>query len=67
MNYIKTVKKVKNHKLIIDIPEDFGSVDVEVIILPLQDENIFTEEIMKLSENSFKEWDNNADEIYNTL
>ncbi len=67
MNYIKTIKKIKNNKLIIDIPKDFKSKDVEVIVLPLIDENDFTESIMKLSENSFREWDNDADEIYNNL
>ena len=67
MNYIKTIKKIHNHKIVIDIPEDFESEDVEVIVLPLQDENNLNEDIMKLSGDTFKEWDNNADEIYNNL
>lgn len=67
MNYIKIVKKIKNHKFVIDIPEDFKSEDVEVIVLPLQDENALNAGLMSLSEESFKEWDNDADEIYNNI
>lgn len=67
MNYFKTFKKIKDHKLIIDIPEDFKSEDVEVIVLP-RDSNLTDDElIMKVSEESFKEWDNESDEIYNNL
>jgi hypothetical protein len=67
MEYIKTRQRVKNHKIIIDIPENFKSKEVDVIILPVNDEKKFTENIMKLSEDSFREWDNKEDEIYNTL
>lgn len=67
MNYIKTIKKIKNHKLVIDIPEDFGSEDVEVIILPMNMEKDNADSLMKISEESFKEWDNDSDEIYNNL
>lgn len=67
MNYIKTTKRIKNHKLIIDIPEEFTSEEVEVIVLPLHDEHLNNEGMMKISEDSFKEWDNDSDNIYNDL
>jgi hypothetical protein len=67
MNYIKTIKKIINHKIVIDIPEDFKTDEVEVIVLPVETASGDTESIMKLSEESFKEWDNDADEIYNNL
>ncbi|MBK8550454.1 MAG: hypothetical protein IPL53_05070 [Ignavibacteria bacterium] len=67
MDYIKTRQRVKDHKVIIDIPDDFKSEEVDVIILPIDNEKNFTENIMKLSEDSFKEWDNEEDEIYNSL
>lgn len=67
MDYIKTIKRIQNNKIIIDIPKDFKSEEVEVIVLPINDENELSKEFMKVSEDSFKEWDNNADEIYNKL
>lgn len=67
MEYIKTRQKIKNHKITIDIPENFKSKEVDVIILPIDDEKNFTENIMKLSEDTFKEWDNEEDEIYNSI
>lgn len=67
MEYIKTIRKIKNHKLIIDIPDDFTSEDVEVIVLPLEHDIDNTQNIMKISEESFKEWDNDSDDFYNTL
>ncbi|MCC7158191.1 MAG: hypothetical protein IT281_01490 [Ignavibacteria bacterium] len=67
MNYIKTFRKIKNHKLIIDIPEDFKSEDVEVIVLPVNADTESNDSFMKVSEESFKEWDNDSDEIYNNM
>lgn len=67
MNYIKTVQKIKNHKLIIDIPEDFKSEEVEVIVLPLNEDDETDKSMMQLSEDSFKEWDNDADSVYDKL
>jgi len=67
MNYIKTVRKIKDKKLIIDIPDDFESEEVEVIVLPLYHYKTEDEDLMKVSEPSFREWDNDADEIYNSL
>lgn len=67
MDYIKTIERIKNHKLTINIPKDFKSEEVEVIVLPHDPENTNTENLMKISEESFKEWDNESDEIYNSL
>ena len=67
MDYIKTRQKIKNNKVIIEIPEDFKSENVEIIILPIYDDDNLKEAVMKVSEKSFQEWDNKEDEIYNTL
>ncbi len=67
MDYIKTRKRVSNNKIIVDIPEDFEFRDVEVIILPAESDNDFNDNLMKVSEQSFKEWDNPDDEIYNNM
>jgi len=68
MDFIKTTQRIQNKRVIVNIPEDFISENVEVIILPLlTDDNNFTQEIMKVSEKSFQGWDNKEDEIYDTL
>lgn len=67
MDYIKTKQRINNNRIVVDIPEDFKSKDVEIIILPLDKEKEFNESIMKVSESSFNEWDNDKDEIYNSL
>ncbi|MBZ0203057.1 MAG: hypothetical protein K8I03_08590 [Ignavibacteria bacterium] len=67
MNYIKTFRKIKDHKLIIDIPEDFKSENVEVIVLSMNADIESNGSFMKVSEESFKEWDNDSDEIYNNM
>jgi len=67
MDYIKTTQKIKDNKVIVDIPEDFKSKNVEIIILPIFDEDNLNEAIMRVSEKSFQKWDNKEDEIYNTL
>lgn len=67
MNYIKTIKRVKDHKIVIDVPEEFENEDVEVIVLPVGEETSIDKSIMSLSEESFKEWDNDADDRYNDL
>ncbi|MBK6771644.1 MAG: hypothetical protein IPG78_05850 [Ignavibacteria bacterium] len=66
MDYIKTRKELVIIKLL-DIPEDFDFRDVEVIILPAESDNDFNDNLMKVSEQSFKEWDNPDDEIYNNM
>ena len=67
MEFVKTKQQVKNNKVIVDIPEDFLSKYVEIIILPAENELENTNNIMKVSEQSFREWDNSEDEIYDTL
>ena len=36
MNAIRNIVKVKNKKIIIDLPADFDTTEVEVIVLPYQ-------------------------------
>ncbi len=67
MDFIKTKQRIRNKRVVVNIPEDFKSQNVEIIILPLSEENNINEEIMKLSEQSFNEWDNEEDEIYNSF
>lgn len=67
MDYIKTRQRVKDNKIVVDKPDDFISNDVEIIILPANDERELNYNLMKVSEQSFKEWDNSEDEIYNTF
>ncbi|MBK9404937.1 MAG: hypothetical protein IPN57_10455 [Ignavibacteria bacterium] len=67
MDYIKTRKRVSNNKITQDTQEDFDFRDVEVIILPAESDNDFNDNLMKVSEQSFKEWDNPDDEIYNNM
>ena len=51
--------------IVSDLIETFISENKEKINLPIEKDNI--QEITKLSENSFSEWDNEEDEIYDTL
>ena len=67
MDCIKKIQKVINNKVIVDIPEDFFFKKVEIIIIPADEEKNINSQIMKVSEGSFKEWDNNEDEIYDSL
>ena len=67
MDFIRTKKKIENKKIILDIPEEFKARDVEIIILPLDNDTEINNQIMKVSEKSFNEWDNDDDEIDNSL
>lgn len=67
MDFIKVKKIVKDNKIVIEIPENFISKSVEVIIIPADDEAKLNDSLMKVSEKSFNEWDNAEDEIYNSL
>ena len=67
MDFIKVKKIVKYNKIVIEIPENFISKSVEVIIIPADDEAKLNDSLMKVSEKSFNEWDNAEDEIYNSL
>ena len=51
MKAIRQVKEVKNHQVLIKLPEDFGNKEVEVIILPL---NIIDKEKLKAREKFLK-------------
>ncbi len=35
MDTIREIKKVKNHQVLIDLPEDYENEEIEIIILPL--------------------------------
>ena len=37
MKAIRQVREVKNHQILVRLPEDFGNKKVEVIILPLNE------------------------------
>ncbi|MEA3475389.1 MAG: hypothetical protein U9R23_02940 [Candidatus Cloacimonadota bacterium] len=37
MKAIRQVKEVKNHQVLVRLPEDFGNKEVEVIIIPLNE------------------------------
>ena len=67
MDFIKVKKIVKYNKIVIEIPENFISKSVEVIIIPADDEAKLNDSLMKVSEKSFNEWDNAEDEIYNSF
>ena len=67
MDFIKVKKIVKDNKIVIEIPENFISKSVEVIIIPADDEAKLNDSLMKVSEKSFNEWDNAEDEIYNSF
>ena len=51
MKAIRQVKEVKNHQVLIELPENFGNKNVEVIILPL---NIMNKEKIKDREKFLK-------------
>ena len=55
MQVIRQTVNVKNHKLIINLPDNFNSDKVEVIILPIDDEFIITDEMKQLLDSRSKE------------
>lgn len=67
MNYIRKIQRVTDNKVVVEIPEDFLFKKVEILIIPAEDESDINSDLMKVSEGSFKEWDNNEDDIYDTL
>lgn len=69
MDFLKKITRVKNNRITIEMPDSFNSKDVEVIVLPLDNSELRMETLalMKLSESSFNEWDNEEDEVYNDL
>ena len=65
MDLFKVIKKVNNRQLIVDLPEKFDSKEVEVTVIA-KDQDELTN-LTQLSEESFNDWDNEADEIYNDI
>jgi hypothetical protein len=58
MEAIREVKKIIDHKVIVDLPESFRGKEVEVIILPINQSQSSVGETMLLSEASLrKDWD----------
>ena len=67
MKALRKITKVKDKRLVIDLPEDFNEDEVEVIIMPIydQNENVFWS---KVSESSLDDiWNNTSDDEYEKL
>ncbi|MBS3772074.1 MAG: hypothetical protein KGY69_17610 [Bacteroidales bacterium] len=67
MKALRKITKVKDKRLVIDLPDDFNVNQVEVIIMPIsdQDENDFWSEV---SESSLDDiWNNTSDDEYEKL
>lgn len=67
MKALRKISKIKNKKLVIELPDDFNEDQVEVIIMPLyeKDEDNFWS---KASESSLDNiWDNSSDDDYEKL
>jgi hypothetical protein len=58
MEAIREVKKIIDHKIVVDLPKSFKGKEVEVIILPLNHSKPAINETMLLSEAVLrKDWD----------
>lgn len=55
MEAIRKIVKVKNHQINITLPEDFYADEVEVIILPKQDDFELTDEMKEILDNRLNE------------
>lgn len=55
MEAIRKIVTVKNHQINITLPEDFYADEVEVIILPKQDDFELTEEMKQVLDNRASE------------
>ena len=67
MKALRKITKVKDKRLVINLPDDFNEDQVEVIIMPVneEDENDFW---TKPSESSLAEiWNNTSDDEYEKL
>ena len=67
MKALRKITKVKDKRLVINLPDDFNEDQVEVIIMPVneEDENDFW---TKASESSLDEiWNNTSDDEYEKL
>lgn len=55
MEVIKQTVKVKNNKLIINLPDNFNSDKVEVTIVAIEDEFVITDEMKQILDSRSKE------------
>ena len=55
MEAIRKIVTVKNHQINITLPDDFYAEEVEVIILPKQDDFELTEEMKQILDNRANE------------
>ncbi len=55
MEAIRKIVTVKNHQINITLPDDFHAEEVEVIILPKQDDFELTEEMKQILDNRANE------------
>jgi hypothetical protein len=55
MEAIRKIVTVKNHQINITLPDDFNAEEVEVIILPKQDDFDLTDEMKKTLDNRANE------------
>ena len=57
MEAIREIKKLKGHKVTIDLPEEFSGLEIEVIVLPLVSKSSSRKESFEslfLSESALK-------------
>ena len=67
MKALRKITKVKDKRLVIDLPEDFNEDEVEVIIMPIYDQNE-NDFWSKVSESSLDDiWNNTSDDEYGKL
>ena len=68
MNAIRQIVEVKDHKINIELPENFNADKVEVIIFPVDEEeelysvseeekNLMRERLKNTKEEDFESWD----------
>ncbi|MBF8457758.1 hypothetical protein IV494_11265 [Kaistella sp. G5-32] len=67
MNAIRQIVEVKDHKINIELPENFNADKVEVIIFPVDEEelyyvseeekNLMRERLKNINEEDFESWD----------
>ena len=67
MKAIRKITKVKDKRLVIDLPDDFNEDQVEVIIMPIDDQ--YEDDYWsKVSESSLEDiWNNTSDDEYEKL
>ena len=67
MKALRKITKVKDKRLVIDLPDDFNEDQVEVIIMPIYDQ--YEDDYWsKVSESSLDNiWNNTSDDEYEKL